>query len=82
VRLYRTQNAGDSWDAVGNGLPQENALETVLRDGLSADQLQPTGMYFGTRSGKLFGSADSGESWSAILESLPPVVCVKTAQVQ
>ena len=33
LRLYRTQNAGESWDAVGNGLPQENALETVLRDG-------------------------------------------------
>ena len=82
LRLYRTQNAGDSWDAVGNGLPQENAMETVLRDGLSADHLQPTGMYFGTRSGKLFGSADSGESWNAILESLPPVVCVKAAQVQ
>jgi hypothetical protein len=82
LRLYRTQNAGESWDAVGNGLPQENALETVLRDGLSTDSLQPTGVYFGTRSGKLFGSADSGESWNAILESLPPVVCVKAAQVQ
>lgn len=81
LRLYRTKNAGESWDAVGNGLPQENAMETVLRDGLAADTLQPTGIYFGTRSGKLFGSADSGESWSAILESLPPVVCVKTAVV-
>jgi len=81
LRLYRTRNAGESWDAVENGLPQENALETVLRDGLSADSLQPTGIYFGTRSGKLFGSTDSGESWSAILESLPPVVCVKTAVV-
>jgi hypothetical protein len=81
LRLYRTRNAGASWDAVENGLPQENAMETVLRDGLSADSLQPTGIYFGTRSGKLFGSTDSGESWSAILESLPPVVCVKTAVV-
>ena len=27
-------------------------------------------------------STDSGESWNAILESLPPVVCVKTAVVQ
>ena len=81
LRLYRTKNAGASWEAVGNGLPQENALETVLRDGLSADSLQPTGIYFGTRSGKLFGSKDSGESWHAILESLPPVVCVKTAVV-
>jgi hypothetical protein len=82
LRLYRTRNAGESWDAIENGLPQENALETVLRDGLSADNLQPTGIYFGTRSGKLFGSTDSGESWSAILESLPPVVCVKTAVVR
>jgi hypothetical protein len=56
-------------------------METVLRDGLSADTLQPTGIYFGTRSGKLFGSADSGESWNPILESLPPIVCVQTAVV-
>jgi photosystem II stability/assembly factor-like uncharacterized protein len=56
-------------------------LETVLRDGLSADDMQPTGIYFGTRNGKLFGSTDSGESWNAILESLPPVVCVKAAVV-
>jgi photosystem II stability/assembly factor-like uncharacterized protein len=82
LRLYRTRNAGESWDAVANGLPQENALETVLRDGLSADDVQPTGLYFGTRSGKLFGSTDGGESWNAIFESLPPVVCVKTAVIQ
>ena len=57
-------------------------METVLRDGLSADDLKPTGIYFGTRNGKLFGSADAGESWNAIMESLPPVVCVKAAVVQ
>jgi photosystem II stability/assembly factor-like uncharacterized protein len=81
LRVYRTRNAGESWDALENGLPQENALETVLRDGLSADSLQPTGIYFGTRNGKLFGSTDGGDSWTGILESLPPVVCVKTAVV-
>ncbi len=81
LRVYRSKNAGDSWDALTNGLPQENALETVLRDGLSADDLKPTGLYFGTRNGKLFGSADAGESWNTIMESLPPVVCVKTAVV-
>jgi photosystem II stability/assembly factor-like uncharacterized protein len=81
LRVYRSRNAGESWDAMTNGLPQDNALETVLRDALSTDTLQPTGVYFGTRSGKLFGSKDGGESWAAILESLPPVVCVKTAVV-
>lgn len=82
MRVYRSQNAGESWDALSNGLPQENALETVLRDGLSADDLEPTGLYFGTRNGKLYGSADAGSSWNAIMESLPPVVCVKTAILQ
>jgi photosystem II stability/assembly factor-like uncharacterized protein len=82
MRVYRSRNAGQSWDALGNGLPQENALETVLRDGMSTDDLKPTGVYFGTRNGKLYGSADAGESWNAIMESLPPVVCVKTAVVQ
>ena len=82
LRVYRTNADGNSWNALSNGLPQENALETVLRDGLAADDLKPTGLYFGTRSGKLFGSRDAGESWSAIMESLPPVVSVKTAVVQ
>ena len=81
LRVYRTKNAGESWEALSNGLPQENALETVLRDGLSADKLQPAGIYFGTRNGKLFGSKDAGESWTAIVESLPAIVCVKTAVI-
>lgn len=81
LRVYRTRNAGESWEPLTNGLPQENAFETVLRDGMAGDQLSPTGIYFGTRNGKLFGSADGGESWTAIMEGLPPVVCVKTAVV-
>jgi photosystem II stability/assembly factor-like uncharacterized protein len=82
LRVYRTRNSGESWEPLSNGLPQENALETVLRDGLSADGLEPTGIYFGTRNGKLFGSKDAGESWTAILESLPAIVCVKTAVIE
>lgn len=82
LRVYRTRNAGESWAALTNGLPQENAFETILRDGMSGDTLNPTGLYFGTRNGKLFGSKDAGESWTAIEEGLPPVVCVKTAVAQ
>ena len=81
LRVYRTRNAGQSWEPLTNGLPQENAFETVLRDGMAGDTHSPTGIYFGTRNGKLFGSADAGESWSAITEALPPIVCVKTAVV-
>ena len=81
LRVYRTRNAGESWVPLTNGLPQENAFETILRDGMSADKLKPTGVYFGTRNGKLFGSTDAGDSWTSIMEGLPPVVCVKTAEV-
>jgi photosystem II stability/assembly factor-like uncharacterized protein len=81
LRVYRTTNAGASWEPLTNGLPQEQAFETVLRDGLATDALDPTGLYFGTRSGKLFGSTDAGASWTPVLEALPPVVCVKTARV-
>jgi photosystem II stability/assembly factor-like uncharacterized protein len=81
LRVYRTRNSGASWQPLSNGLPQENAFETVLRDGLSTDEMKPTGIYFGTRNGKLFGSNNGGESWQTIEEGLPPVVCVKTARV-
>jgi hypothetical protein len=67
---------------LSNGLPQENAFETILRDGMSADELNPTGIYFGTRNGKLFGSNDAGETWQSIAQGLPPIVCVKTSVMQ
>lgn len=79
LRVYRTRNGGDSWEALGEGLPQENAYETVLRDALCTDSLERAGVYFGTRSGKLFASRDDGDSWTLVREGLPPVVCVKAA---
>jgi len=49
---------------------------------MASDNLNPAGIYFGTRNGKLFGSSDAGESWQSIAEGLPPVVCVKTSVVK
>lgn len=77
LRVYRTRDAGRSWQPLSNGLPQEGAYETVLRDALTADTRDPAGVYFGTRSGKVFASADEGESWSAVVDGLPPVIAVK-----
>jgi photosystem II stability/assembly factor-like uncharacterized protein len=81
LRVYRTKNAGASWEPLTEGLPQHDAFETVLRDGMSADSSKPAGLYFGSRSGKVFGSKNGGDSWSAIAEGLPAVVCVKTATI-
>ncbi len=82
LRVYRTRNGGTSWEPLLRGLPQKGAYETVLRDSLSADALDPVGIYFGTRSGQLFGSRDDGKTWQRILEGLPSVVCVRSAVVE
>jgi len=82
LRVYRTRNAGASWEALERGLPQRGAYETVLRDGMSTDSLDPAGIYFGTRSGKLYGSRDEGKTWKMILEGLPQILCVKAAVIQ
>jgi photosystem II stability/assembly factor-like uncharacterized protein len=81
LRVYRTRDAGASWEPMTNGLPQHDAYETVLRDAMATDVLEPAGVYFGTRNGKLFGSADGGESWSSLADGLPAIVAVKTAAV-
>ena len=81
LRVFRTTNGGKNWEPMTRGLPQKNALETVLRDSLAADSMDPAGIYFGTRSGKLYGSHDDGKSWQLIQEGLPAVVSVKAAVV-
>jgi photosystem II stability/assembly factor-like uncharacterized protein len=81
LRVYRTRNAGESWEALTRGLPQKGAYETVVRDAMTADSLDPAGIYFGTRRGQLYGSSDEGKTWKIILDGLPPVVCVKSAVI-
>jgi photosystem II stability/assembly factor-like uncharacterized protein len=81
MRVYRTRDAGDSWEPLTKGLPQKNAYETVLRDALATDTHDKAGVYFGTRSGKLFASNDEGDSWKALAEGLPSITCVKAAVI-
>lgn len=78
LRVYRTRNAGGSWEPLFRGLPQKGAYKTVLRDAMTADSLHPAGLYFGTRTGELYGSTDEGKAWKRILEGLPPVVFVRS----
>ncbi len=80
LRVYRTRDGGKRWQPMTKGLPQKGAYETVLRDALAVDSLDPVGVYFGTRSGKLFGSQTEGSKWSVLAEGLPAVVSVKACQ--
>ena len=81
LRVYRTRNAGGSWEPLTRGLPQKDALECVLRDAMTVDRMNPAGVYFGTRSGQVYGSADGGSSWTRMIGGLPPVVSVEAAVI-
>ena len=77
--VWRTRDRGKTWKKLTNGLPRGANYE-VMRDAMATDRLDPAGVYFGTRSGKLFASTDSGKSWTALLEGLPPILAVKAAR--
>jgi photosystem II stability/assembly factor-like uncharacterized protein len=78
-RVYRTDDAGESWRPLSDGLPQEHVYGTVLRDALTVDDNDPVGVYFGTRSGDVFASRDEGETWAAVASYLPDVLVVRAA---
>ena len=50
--VWRTSDAGESWEPLTGGLPQHDAHLTVLRDGFTTDGQDPAGLYFGTRTGR------------------------------
>lgn len=77
LRVYRSRTGGDDWEALTNGLPQENCFVNVLRDATSVDTLDSCGIYFGTTGGQVYMSPDSGDTWAPIVEHLPPVVSVE-----
>lgn len=81
LRVYCTRDGGRSWEALTRGLPQEHAYVSILREGMTNDALAPVGVYFGTSSGHLFGSADGGESWSLVAGYLPRILSVTVAVV-
>jgi photosystem II stability/assembly factor-like uncharacterized protein len=77
LRVYRSRRGGNDWEPLTEGLPQENCYVDVLRDAMAVDTLPECGVYFGTTGGQVYASHDSGDHWSAIAETLPPVLSVE-----
>jgi photosystem II stability/assembly factor-like uncharacterized protein len=80
VRVYETRNAGESWTPRGEGLPDDDAYLTILRQAFgrsgSGSKME---LYFGATSGDVFGSTDAGETWFTAATRLPPVHSVRVA---
>jgi photosystem II stability/assembly factor-like uncharacterized protein len=77
LQVYRSKTGGTAWEALTNGLPQENCYVNVLRDAMAVDTLDACGVYFGTTGGQVYASADAGDSWRPIAEHLPAVLSVE-----
>jgi photosystem II stability/assembly factor-like uncharacterized protein len=77
LRVYRSRTGGSDWEPLTMGLPQENCLVNVLGDSMPVDQLDPCGIYFGTTGGQIYASNNGGDSWTAIVHDLPPVLSVE-----
>jgi photosystem II stability/assembly factor-like uncharacterized protein len=77
LRVYRSRQGGDEWEALTNGLPQENCYVNILRNAMTVDTLDSCGVYFGTTGGQVYVTADSGDNWAPIVHDLPPVLSVE-----
>ncbi len=76
--IWRSKDAGESWEETGPGLPDE-AWTVVLRDAFSTDEADSVGLYVGTRHGAIWVSNDEGDSWAEVRTNLPDVLCVRAA---
>jgi len=77
--VWRTKDAGSSWQPLTDGLPQQNAHVGVLREAMAIDTYDSPGLYFGTSTGQLFASTDEGDSWAEIAGYLPAISSVEVA---
>ena len=77
--VYRTRDAGKTWEQLTGGLPGPNNYQSVYREGLDTDGLNPEGVYVGTSNGQVYASADGGDHWQRLPGTLPPVMSVTCA---
>jgi photosystem II stability/assembly factor-like uncharacterized protein len=77
LRVFRSRTGGNDWEALTKGLPQSDCYVNVLRNAMTVDSLDPCGVYFGTTGGQVYGSNDSGDSWTPIVRDLPSVMSVE-----
>lgn len=79
--MWRSKNAGETWQKITKGLPKP-AYVDVLREAMSTDTFEDAGIYFGTNTGQLFYSRDSGDSYELLADFLPPIQSVEVAVIE
>ncbi len=73
--VNRTRDGGKTFETLTEGLPQSHAYDVVYRHALAIDASGER-LVFGSTTGGLWISEDSGDSWSTVTHTLPPIYAV------
>ncbi|MBV9600406.1 MAG: hypothetical protein JOZ87_26650 [Chloroflexi bacterium] len=66
--VLRTEDAGETWHKLENGLPTEYPY---MISGLAIDPADPDAVYATYTDGSVFASSDAGSSWSKLMQGPP-----------
>ena len=77
LRVYRSTNGGDDWEALTRGLPQEHCYVNILRDAMAVDTADPCGIYFGTTGGQVYASRMPAIAGKPSCGTFPAVLSVE-----
>jgi photosystem II stability/assembly factor-like uncharacterized protein len=72
--VCRTEDGGETWTELRNGLPQTDAYDLVYRHALD---ISGERLAFASTTGNLYLSNDRGDSWECLYHNLPPVFSVR-----
>ena len=78
LRVWRSRTGGNEWEPLDQGpAADQTATSTFCATRWPWIRSNPCGVYFGTTGGQVYASADAGDTWSAIVRDLPPVLSVE-----
>jgi hypothetical protein len=74
--VTRTNDGGQTWQVMREGLPQRDAYDLVYRHGLEVDDSGER-LAMGSTTGALWASDNGGEYWQLVNAHLPPIYAVR-----
>ena len=74
--VYRTRDAGASWERQDKGFPRKQGWFTVKRQAFCGDMVKPAGLYLGTTGGEVWASTNEGGRFRQIAAHLPEIYSV------
>lgn len=72
--VYTSHDSGDSWHALGSGLPRDDGVDALIFGAPASGD--PTPLFAGTEQHGVYMSADGGQTWTSRAAGLPSGVSV------